>query len=57
MWLYFQTWLPLLSVSLTAAICFSVAAFVMVSAQTSNEEGFSRYSSGVKRRATRWRKQ
>ena len=30
MWLYFQTWLPLLSVSLTAAICFGVAAFVMV---------------------------
>ena len=24
-----QTWLPLLSISLTAAICFGVASFVM----------------------------
>jgi hypothetical protein len=29
MWLYVQTWLPLLTISLTAAICFSVAAFIM----------------------------
>jgi len=29
MWLYVQTWLPLLSISLTAAICFGVASFVM----------------------------
>jgi len=27
--LYVQTWLPLLSISLTAAICFGVASFVM----------------------------
>jgi hypothetical protein len=29
MWLYLQTWVPLLTVSLTAAIRFSVAPFVM----------------------------
>ena len=29
MWFYVLTWLPLLSISLTAAICFGVAAFVM----------------------------
>jgi hypothetical protein len=29
MWLYVQSWLPLLSISLTAAICFGVASFVM----------------------------
>jgi hypothetical protein len=29
MWLYVQTWLPLLTIGLTAAICFSVAAFIM----------------------------
>jgi hypothetical protein len=29
MWLYVETWLPLLSISLTAAICFGVASFVM----------------------------
>ena len=29
MWLYVQTWLPILSISLTAAICFGVASFVM----------------------------
>jgi len=29
MWLYVQTWLPLLSISLTGAICFGVASFVM----------------------------
>src|SRR5665647_3123055 len=29
MWLYVQTWLPLLSISFTAAICFGVASFVM----------------------------
>jgi len=29
MWLYIQTWLPILSISLTAAICFGVASFVM----------------------------
>ena len=29
MWLYVQTWFPLLSISLTAAICFGVASFVM----------------------------
>ena len=26
---YVQTWLPLLTVALTAAICFSVASFMM----------------------------
>src|ERR1035437_5222736 len=26
MWFYVQTWLPLLSISLTAAICFGVAS-------------------------------
>ena len=29
MWLDIQTWLPILSISLTAAICFGVASFVM----------------------------
>jgi hypothetical protein len=29
MWLYVQTWLPLLTISLTAAICFGVAGFIM----------------------------
>jgi hypothetical protein len=29
MWLYIQTWLPLLSIALTAAICFGVASFIM----------------------------
>jgi len=29
MWVYVQTWLPLLTVVLTAAICFGVAAFIM----------------------------
>ena len=29
MWSYAVTWLPLLSISLTAAICFGVASFVM----------------------------
>ena len=29
MWFYVVTWLPLLSISLTAAICFGVASFVM----------------------------
>jgi hypothetical protein len=29
MWLYVETWLPILAVALTAAICFSVASFVM----------------------------
>jgi hypothetical protein len=26
---YIQTWLPLLTIALTAAICFSVASFIM----------------------------
>jgi hypothetical protein len=29
MLLYVQTWLPLLTITLTAAICFSVASFLM----------------------------
>jgi hypothetical protein len=29
MWLYVVTWLPLLSISLTAAICFGVASFIV----------------------------
>jgi hypothetical protein len=29
MGLYVQTWLPLLTIALTAAICFSVASFIM----------------------------
>jgi hypothetical protein len=29
MWLYVQTWLPVLTIALTAAICFSVASFIM----------------------------
>ena len=29
MWFYVQMWLPILAVALTAAICFSVAAFIM----------------------------
>ena len=29
MWLHIQTWLPLLAVALTAAICFSVTSFIM----------------------------
>jgi hypothetical protein len=33
MWLHIQTWLPLVTVSLTAAICFSVGSFIMGSAK------------------------
>jgi hypothetical protein len=33
MWLYIQTWLPLVIVGLTAAICFGVASFIMGSAK------------------------
>jgi hypothetical protein len=33
MWLHIQTWLPLVTVSLTAAICFGVASFIMGSAR------------------------
>jgi len=33
MWLYVQTWLPLLSFSLTAAICFGVASFFIEQAK------------------------
>jgi len=29
MWFYIQTWFPLLTIALTAAICFSVASFIM----------------------------
>ncbi len=29
MWFYVQMWLPTLAVTLTAAICFSVAGFMM----------------------------
>jgi hypothetical protein len=29
MWLYIQTWLPLLTIALTAAIYFSVTSFIM----------------------------
>jgi len=29
MWLHIQTWLPLLTIALTAALCFSVASFIM----------------------------
>jgi hypothetical protein len=29
MWFYIQMWLPLLTVALTAAICFGVASFIM----------------------------
>jgi hypothetical protein len=29
MWLHIQTWRPLLTIALTAAICFSVASFIM----------------------------
>jgi hypothetical protein len=29
MWFYIQMWLPVLTVALTAAICFSVASFIM----------------------------
>jgi hypothetical protein len=32
MWLYVQTWLPLLTISLTAAICFGVASVIMAHA-------------------------
>lgn len=33
MWLHIQTWLPLVTVSLTVAICFGVGSFVMGSAK------------------------
>jgi hypothetical protein len=33
MWLHIQTWLPLVTVSLTAAICFDVASFILGSAR------------------------
>jgi hypothetical protein len=29
MWFYIQTWLPLLTIALTAAVCFSVTSFLM----------------------------
>jgi hypothetical protein len=29
MWLYIETWFPLLTIALTAAICFGVASFIM----------------------------
>ena len=29
MWFYVQMWFPLLTVALTAAICFSVVSFIM----------------------------
>jgi hypothetical protein len=29
MWFYVQMWFPLLTVGLTAAICFSVVSFIM----------------------------
>ena len=29
MWFYVQTWLPLLTIALTAAVCFSVASFII----------------------------
>jgi hypothetical protein len=29
MWFYVQMWLPTLAVALTAAICFSVASFIV----------------------------
>jgi hypothetical protein len=29
MWLYAQVWLPLLTISLAAALCFGVASFFM----------------------------
>jgi hypothetical protein len=29
MWFYIQTLLPLLTIALTAAICFSVTSFIM----------------------------
>jgi hypothetical protein len=29
MWFYIQMWLPVWTVALTAAICFSVASFIM----------------------------
>jgi hypothetical protein len=29
MWFYVQMWLPVWTVALTAAICFSVASFIM----------------------------
>jgi hypothetical protein len=32
MWHYVQTWLPLLTISLTAAICFGVASVIMAHA-------------------------
>jgi hypothetical protein len=33
MWFYVQMWLPLITVALTAAICFSVASFIMQQAR------------------------
>jgi hypothetical protein len=29
MWFYVQMWFPLLTIALTAAICFSVVSFIM----------------------------
>jgi hypothetical protein len=29
MWFYVETWIPLLTVTLTAAICFSVVSFII----------------------------
>ena len=34
MLLYVQTWLPLLTITLTAAIFFGVASFILVHAKT-----------------------
>ena len=36
MWLHIQTWLPLMSITLTAAICFGAASIVLGNANPQN---------------------
>ena len=33
MWLFIQTWLPLLGIILTASVCFAAASFFMAQAR------------------------
>jgi hypothetical protein len=50
MWLYVQTWLPLLTIGLTAAICFSVSAFIMAQPQRAVGSHVRRSSESIRKR-------
>ena len=40
MWFYVQMWFPLLTVALTASICFSVVSFIMGQPKVQRKCGF-----------------